>query len=84
MPESDFTDYRLFEFIAFLKKSKQLTPLQREDLFGFYLGCLEKTQWRHGIYLELENGYEGVLHSLSSRKRVTNRAMTEYLFFTEH
>jgi hypothetical protein len=33
---SDFTDYlNFFEFIAFLKKSKQLSAIQVEDLFGF-------------------------------------------------
>jgi len=67
--ESDFTDYlNFFEFIAFLKKSKQLYAAQVEDLFGFYLGCLEKHSVVMGYVLELENGYEGVASLLSSRK----------------
>src|SRR5712664_3661897 len=67
--ESDFTDYlNFFEFIAFLKKSKQLNAAQVEELFGFYLGCLEKHSVVMEYILELENGYEGVASLLSSRK----------------
>jgi hypothetical protein len=67
--ESDFTDYlNFFEFIAFLKKSKQLNAAQIEDLFGFYLGCLEKHSVVVRYVLELENGYEGVASLLNSRK----------------
>jgi hypothetical protein len=67
--ESDFTDYlNFFEFIAFLKKSKQLNAAQVEDLFGFYLGCLEKHSVVMGYVLESKNGYEGVASLLNSRK----------------
>ena len=67
--ESDFTDYlNFFEFIAFLQKSKQVNPAQVEDLFGFYLGCLEKHSVVMGYVLELENGYEGLASLLSNRR----------------
>lgn len=37
-----FTDYlNFFEFVAVLRKSRQLTDEQIEDLFGYYLDCLE-------------------------------------------
>jgi hypothetical protein len=37
-----FTDYlNFFEFVAVLRKSHQLTDEQIEDLFGYYLDCLE-------------------------------------------
>ena len=38
----DFTDYlNFFEFVAVLQKSRQLTDQEIEDLFGYYLDCLE-------------------------------------------
>ena len=40
-----FTDYlNFFEFVAVLRKSNQLTNEQIEDLFGYYLDCLESCQ----------------------------------------
>jgi hypothetical protein len=40
-----FTDYlNFFEFVAVLRKSNQLTDEQIEDLFGYYLDCLESCQ----------------------------------------
>jgi hypothetical protein len=66
--ESDFTDYlNFFEFIAFLQKSKQLNAAQVEDLFGFYLGCLEKHSVVKEYVRELANGYEGLAGILDSR-----------------
>ena len=41
----DFTDYlNFFEFVAVLQKSRQLTDSEIEDLFGYYLDCLEYCQ----------------------------------------
>lgn len=38
----NFTDYlNFFEFVAVLRKSRQLTQEEIEDLFGCYLDCLE-------------------------------------------
>lgn len=55
--ESDFTDYlNFFEYVAFLKYSKQLKQEEIKDLFGYYLDCLK----RHDIvrrYIKA-NGYE--------------------------
>jgi hypothetical protein len=39
----EFTDYlNFFEFVAVLEKSRQLTKEEIEDLFCYYLDCLEK------------------------------------------
>lgn len=39
----DFTDYlNFFEFVAVLRKSNQLTNEEIEDLFCYYLDCLER------------------------------------------
>jgi hypothetical protein len=65
---SNLTDYlNFFEFIAFLQKSKQLNSGQVEDLFGFYLDCLERHTVVKGYILKLANGYEGLASLLSSR-----------------
>jgi hypothetical protein len=41
--ESGFSDYlNFFEFVAVLEKSGQLTSGEIEDLFGYYLDCLER------------------------------------------
>lgn len=38
----NFTDYlNFFEFVAVLQKSRQLTKDEIEDLFCYYLDCLE-------------------------------------------
>jgi hypothetical protein len=40
---SGFSDYlNFFEFVAVLEKSGQLTSGEIEDLFGYYLDCLER------------------------------------------
>jgi len=40
----EFTDYlKFFELVAVLQKSGQLTTEQIEDLFGYYLNCLERS-----------------------------------------
>lgn len=42
---SKFTDYlNFFEFVAFLKKSKQLKIDEIDDLFGYYLDCLSQRE----------------------------------------
>lgn len=41
--EPAFTDYlNFFEFIAFLRTSKQLKDAEIEALFGYYLDCLSR------------------------------------------
>jgi gamma-glutamylcyclotransferase (GGCT)/AIG2-like uncharacterized protein YtfP len=41
----EFTDYlNFFEFVAVLGKSRQLKPDEIEDLFRYYLDCLEKNR----------------------------------------
>ena len=40
--QSNFSDYlNFFEFVAVLQNSRQLRKAEIEDLFGYYLGCLE-------------------------------------------
>jgi hypothetical protein len=39
---AEFSDYlNFFEFVAVLRKSRQLTQEEIEDLFHYYLNCLE-------------------------------------------
>lgn len=55
--EADFTDYlNFFEYVAFLKYREQLKLEEVKDLFGYYLGCLN----RHKAVREYirQNGYE--------------------------
>ncbi len=53
----EFTDYlNFFEFVAFLMKSKQLKYEEVEQLFGYYLNCLNSRKDVRG-YIE-NKGYE--------------------------
>lgn len=65
-----FTDYlNFFEFVAFLKKSKQLKMDEVDYLFGYYLDCLSRREdVREYI---LKRGYEllGQLLQEFSEKR---------------
>lgn len=66
--ESDFTDYlNFFEFIAFLKSSKQLKDSEIEALFGYYLDCLNRHDRVKQYISNPENGYEGLIKLLTSR-----------------
>jgi len=66
--ESAFTDYlNFFEFIAFLKSSKQLKDSEIEALFGYYLDCLNRHDRVRHYVSNPENGYEGLAKLLTSR-----------------
>jgi hypothetical protein len=66
--ESAFTDYlNFFEFIAFLKSSKQLKDSEIEALFGYYLDCLNRHDRVKQYVANPENGYEGLAKLLISR-----------------
>ena len=67
---SGFSDYlNFFEFVGVLEKSGQLTGDEIEDLFGYYLDCLERcTPVRR--YLG-EKSYEQLDRLL--RKRAVNK-----------
>lgn len=59
--EADFTDYlNFFEFIAFLKTSKQLKSSEIEALFGYYLDCLNRHDRVKQYISNPANGYEGL------------------------
>lgn len=67
----EFTDYlNFFEFVAFLKKSKQLKMDEINDLFGYYLDCLHR---RDDIreYVE-KRGYE-LLRGLLAERSLEQR-----------
>lgn len=66
----EFTDYlNFFELIAFLKKNKQVTIEQVDDLFGYYLNCLERHESVR-IYLEnIDKGYELLSEMLKELKK---------------
>jgi hypothetical protein len=66
--EPAFTDYlNFFEFIAFLKTSKQLKDSEIEALFGYYLDCLNRHDRVKQYISNPENGYEGLVNLLTSR-----------------
>ena len=64
-----FTDYlNFFEFIAFLKSSKQLKDSEIAALFGYYLDCLKRHDRVEQYISNPENGYEGLRALLTSVK----------------
>jgi hypothetical protein len=66
--EPGFTDYlNFFEFIAFLKTSKQLKDSEIEVLFGYYLDCLNRHDRVKQYISNPDNGYEGLASLLTSR-----------------
>src|SRR5262245_27781459 len=66
--ESTFTDYlNFFEFIAFLKTSKQLNDSEIDALFGYYLDCLNRHDRVKQYISNPQNGYEGLSELLKSR-----------------
>lgn len=66
--EPAFTDYlNFFEFIAFLKTSKQLTASEIESLFGYYLDCLCRHDRLKQYISDAEHGYEGLAKLLMAR-----------------
>lgn len=66
----EFTDYlNFFEFVAFLKKSDQITFNEIDDLFGYYLNCISRHKSVRN-YLK-PNGYEllnDLLNEMATRK----------------
>jgi hypothetical protein len=67
--EPAFTDYlNFFEFIAYLKSSKQLKDSEIEALFGYYLDCLNRHDRVRRYISDPQNGYEGLANLLTSRK----------------
>jgi len=68
----DFTDYLNFlEFVAVLQKSNQLIDGEVEDLFCYYLDCLQKCRDVRNYIADKTNGYEQLGRLL--RERVSNQ-----------
>lgn len=64
----DYTDYlNFFEFVAVLHKSNQLTGEEIEDLFCYYLNCLEKWRDVRDYIADKTNGYEQLDRLLRER-----------------
>lgn len=71
--EPGFTDYlNFFEFIAFLRKSKQLKDSEIEALFGYYLDCLDRHDRVKKYIANTANGYEGLADLLKTRYERTS------------
>jgi hypothetical protein len=65
----EFTDYlNFFEFVAVLEKSGQLKSNEIEDIFHYYLDCLEKSP-KIREYLAAK-GYEHLDQFLRARTKV--------------
>ena len=63
-----FTDYlNFFEFIVFLKTTKQLKGSEIEALFGYYFDCLNRHDRVKRYISNPENGYEGLAKLLAAR-----------------
>ena len=65
---AEFTDYlNFFEFMAFLRKSRQLSDADIRALFGYYLDCLR----RHPVVMAYINmpdkGYEFLRELLAQK-----------------
>lgn len=65
----DLSDYlNFFEFVAVLRKSRQLEYEEIEHLFGYYLNCLrDKPEMRDYI---VRNGYELLEELLRDRAKL--------------
>jgi len=67
---SEFTDYlNFFEYIAFLGNSKQLLDSEINDLFGYYLGCLERHENVRAYIANADTGYELLAALLEARRK---------------
>ena len=67
--DSNFTDYlNFFEYIAFLRDSRQLKDSEIETLFGYYLDCLRRQESVKRYILDPKNGYEGLRKLLTTRQ----------------
>jgi len=65
----EFTDYlNFFEFVAILGKSQQLKPDEIEDLFRYYLDCLENSP-KIREYIAAK-GYEHLDKLLRGRRKM--------------
>ena len=64
------TDYlNFFEFVALLWKSGQLQQDEIEDLFGYYLDCLDKSRKVRAYIALPAKGYEQLEKLLRSRSK---------------
>jgi hypothetical protein len=68
--DAKFTDYlNFFEYVAFLKESKQLREQEVEVLFGYFLDCLQRHERVLAYIRDPENGYEKLRAFLDSRTK---------------
>jgi len=66
---SALTDYlNFFEFVAYLKSSKQLAESDVEALFGYYLNCLRRHKEVVGYLGDKDKGYEYLRKLLTDGK----------------
>lgn len=65
------TDYlNFFELLAVLHKSNQITDAAIEDMFGYYLDCIQKqTMLMSYLRNTAESGFEQLARYLSIRKK---------------
>jgi len=67
--DAKFTDYlNFFEYVAFLKDSRQLRDSEVEALFGYYLDCLNRHERIRKYINDTANGYEKLRALLKKRK----------------
>jgi hypothetical protein len=56
---ADWTDYlNFFEFVQYLRASKQLSEKDVQALFGYYIDCLKKHQATMAYISDSRNGFE--------------------------
>ena len=67
--EDKFTDYlNFFEYVAFLKESKQLRGTEVTALFGYFLDCFNRHERLQKYIENPDNGYEKLRVLLRSKK----------------
>lgn len=68
--EPRWTDYlNFFEFVQYLKVSKQLSEQDVQALFGYYLGCLRRHQAIVEYIEKDENGFDYLRDFLQHEQR---------------
>lgn len=65
---TEFTDYlNFFEYVVFLRNSKQLKNSEIEALFGYYLKCLQRHASVRNYIADPDSGFEGLAKLIGSK-----------------
>lgn len=66
---AELTDYlNFFELLAILRESKQMGSVAIEDMFGYYLDCIQRQRVLVSYVTDDKNGFEKLNKYLQTRK----------------